>query len=100
MLYDEKCKRGIRKKCLPNPTKTTFPRDATLNDIFEKAIHLFYQDFKPISNDDVTLVDSSGNKIALPENFKLGDYYIRNQLVPSRHKFYTMLQLKKVNLVL
>ena len=97
MIYDIKRNKGVRRKCLPepNPVRTTFSKDATINDIAKKAIELFYQDFSPVSECDVLLADSSGNQIILdnPVEFKIGKYYLSNHLAPSRHKFYTMLKV-------
>ena len=54
MLFDEKRKKGVRRKCLPepNPTKIVIKKDASLSDVFDRAIELYYKDFSGITNEN------------------------------------------------
>ena len=95
MVYDEKKGKGIRRKFLPEPNPTTidFNKDGTLHTICEKAIELFYKEFKSVSTDDIKIADSSGNVISCDFSQKVSEYYGTNGYLPSRHKLYTVLYL-------
>ena len=100
MIFDKKKNKGIRRKCLPepNPTKVELKNDSTLNDIFKKSIELYYKEYPDITLSDVMLTNSSGIAVEIenPNEWRLLDYYTKNQYVPSRHKLYTMIDLDKV----
>ncbi len=67
MVYDRKKEKGVRRKSLPEPnsTKVPLPRDATIFDVFEKAIQLYYKHYSDVSFNDITLADSAGNPIEI-----------------------------------
>ncbi len=101
MVYDEKKKKGVRRKFLPepNPTRVDMPNDSTIFDVFEKAVELYYKEYTNITINDVILADSAGNPIDIEDmsSWKLYDYYSRNKFIPSRYKLYTMVDLSKVS---
>ena len=94
MVFDSELKRGVRKKSLsePNPQKVEMPRNATYSMVIEKAVELYFEDFKgedEVTNDYV-LCDSSGIVIPVKEQsaWSLGSFYQKNSLQPSRYKLY------------
>lgn len=98
MIFNANKQKGIRKKSLPepNPVRVEMKKDSSIFDVFEKAIELYYQEFN-ITINDVILADSTGGAIPLADDdlsgWKLGEYYLKNNLVPSRYKLYTMVDL-------
>ena len=100
MVFDCKKKKGVRRKFLPelNPTKVEMPKDSTIFDVFEKAIQLYYKEYKDVSYSDVMLADSAGNVITIEDmsRWKLGEYYSKNRFLPSHHKLYTMVDFSEV----
>ena len=104
MVYDNKKGKGVRKKFLPepNPVKIELLKDSTIFDVFQKSIELFYSGFN-VSVNDVMLADSTGNQITTDDDisgWRLGKYYLKNKLIPSRHKLYTMIDLSEVIIII
>ena len=93
MIYDSELNRGVRKKYLPepNPQKVEFPRDASLTSVFEKAIHLFFQDLE-VDSEALSLADSGGVLIPVQDrdSWSLSVFYSKNRLQPSRYKLYVV----------
>ena len=96
MLYDRELRRGVRKKCLPepNPTKVELDRSSTLNSIFQFAKNLYFKDMEG----EMMLGDSYGTAIHVsePTKWSLGKFFETNGLQPSRYKLYVIMASEKV----
>ena len=96
MLYDRELRRGVRKKCLPepNPTKVELDRSSTLNSIFQFAKNLYFKDMEG----EMMLGDSYGTAIHVsePTKWSLGNFFETNGLQPSRYKLYVIMASEKV----
>ena len=97
MLHDEE-KKGIRRKSLPepNPTQIDIDEDATLLSLCKEALELYYKEYANISVSDIKVADSSGNVLDCDLSQKVSLFYSSNGILPSRHKFYTVLDISKV----
>lgn len=98
MLFDEKKSKGIRRKSLPepNPTAVDIDKNATLKNLCEKAMELYYKGYSQTALSDIKVADSSGNVLDCDLSQKVSDFYSINGYVPSRYKFYTVLHFPKV----
>lgn len=92
MLFDGT--KGVRKKCLPdpNPQKVSLSRSATLDIVFSKARELYFEEFN-VSQEAMSLCDSSGIIIPADNEWSLGQFYNVNGLQPSRYKLYVVAKL-------
>ena len=94
MVYDSELNRGVRKKYLPepNPQRVELPRDASLRAVFEKAKHLFFEDFE-VELGAMCLADSGGVLLPIEDenNWSLSSFYTKNSLQPSRYKLYVVI---------
>ena len=97
MIYDPEQKKGVRKKCLPepNPTKIEVESNATLLDLQRKAKELYFEEYYT-SGEELIMSDSSGIPIYVsnPKTWTLGTFYESHSLQPSKYKMYFMLDLK------
>ena len=97
MIYDPELKKGVRKRCLPEPNRSKVEVEvaSTLLDIKQKAKELFFF-YYATHPEDLVMVDSSGVPIVVtdPTTWTIGSFLQNHGLQPSRYKMYFMLDLK------
>ena len=77
MLYDERKKKGIRQKCLPEPnlTKIEMSKHSSIFEVFTKSIKLYYREFSDVTVNNIMVADCSGNIIDI-DNLSSGNWEI------------------------
>ena len=71
-------------------------KDATLLSLCEKTLEHSYKEYTNTSVSDIKIADSSGNVLDCDLSQKVSLFYSSNGFLPSRHKFYTVLDISNV----
>ena len=68
-----------------NPTKMELLKDSSLFNVFQKTIEMYYKGFGQVTLNDVMLADSAESALEIDDicEWKLGNYYMKNQLTLS-----------------